>query len=124
MFVNWSKKIFLQQVKANRLKTFLTITMLFIFLVKMAATVLPVLKSSAGKAETSAVQSEMDDKADKDNAGKEPIKSKFEDFVHSALWAFNITSPIIHINIFLNHQVAYYQSGHHLTVPTPPPNLV
>jgi len=121
LFVNWPKKIFLQQVKAKTVKTFLSILMLFIFLVKMVATVLPALKDPSCKTETSATQFEMDDK---DDVCKEPVKSKFEDFIHPGLWAFHITSPLIDINNLFNQRVAHYQSGHHLAVPTPPPNLV
>lgn len=98
--------------------------MLTIFIVKMTATVLPAFKSYSEKADTSVIQSEADDKADKNSLDKDQLKGKFEDFIHANALAYSISSPILHINILFNQDHGAYQQSHHPSVPTPPPDQV
>jgi len=93
-------------------------------MVKMAATVLPAFKCYSERNGTSVMQSESDDQAEKDNLDKDPLKGKFEDFIHASALAYIISSPILHINILFNQDHGAYQQSHHPSVPTPPPNLV
>jgi len=99
---------------------------MMIFMAKMIISVAPAFLSLNNKTVNAVImQLELENKNEKDDPDKEAGKDKkfFDEDFQFVYHAVHV--PVtININPLLNLKHPHYQSGHHLTVPTPPPDAV
>lgn len=113
-------------MKIRTNKIFVCVLFMSIFISKMIISVAPAFLVLNNKTVNAVImQLELENKNEKDDPDKESSKDKKffdEDFqlVYNAVHV-----PVtVSINPLFRLKHPHYQSGHHLTVPTPPPDTV
>lgn len=116
----------MQLMKIRTNKLFVSVLFMMIFLAKMIISIAPAFLSFNNKTVNAVImQLEQESKNEKEDPEKDASKDKkfFDEdcqYVHHAvLVPLAIQTPNL-----LSHPHALYQPGHHLSVPTPPPDTL
>ena len=109
-------------MRSKGFKIFVSVLLLFIFLIKMGISLAPLFSAIDSKTAAAVImQLEQDTKGDKDDLNKDALKEKkiFDDHL---LISFAHQHYITELNVLYNLEKSLYVQSYHPVVPTPPPN--